>query len=91
MALCCRYDALGEDQDGKLGTDSKIFMEKRCKLLEAGGTVIKAGGKGPKKYEPKSDSKGYNESNDFAEGNGYKRQKVWVVKTQIIYLYIILN
>ena len=79
LALCCRYDALGEDQDGKLGADSKVFMEKRCKLLESGGQVIKAfGGKGnaPKKYEAKADSKGYNESNDFAEGNGYKRQKI---------------
>jgi len=39
-ALCVRYDALGEDPNGKLGTDAKIFMEKRCKLLEAGGAVI---------------------------------------------------
>ena len=41
-ALCVRYDALGEDQDGKLGSDSKVFMEKRLKLLESGGQVIKA-------------------------------------------------
>ena len=36
-ALCVRFDALGEDQDGKLGADSKVFMEKRLKLLESGG------------------------------------------------------
>jgi len=41
-ALCVRYDALGENQEGKLGTDSKVFMEKRLKLLESGGQVIKA-------------------------------------------------
>ena len=36
-ALCVRFDALGETQDGKLGADSKAFMEKRLKLLESGG------------------------------------------------------
>lgn len=45
-ALCVRYDALGEDSNGKLGTDAKVFMEKRLKLLESGGTVIQAGNKG---------------------------------------------
>lgn len=32
-ALCVRYDALGEDSNGKLGTDARAFMEKRLKLL----------------------------------------------------------
>lgn len=53
-ALCVRYDALGEDQDGKLGNDSKAFMEKRLKLLESGGAVVKAFGgaaNGQKKWE----------------------------------------
>ena len=45
-ALCVRYDALGENQDGKLGSDSKTFMEKRLKLLESGGQVVKAFGGG---------------------------------------------
>lgn len=36
-ALCVRYDALGEDQDGKLGADTRTFMDKRLKLLESGG------------------------------------------------------
>jgi len=39
-ALCVRYDALGDDPDGKLGSDAKVFMEKRVKLLESGGSVI---------------------------------------------------
>ena len=43
-ALCVRYDALGEGQDGKLGADSHAFMEKRLKLLESGGQVVKAFG-----------------------------------------------
>jgi hypothetical protein len=77
--LCVRYDALGENNDGKLGTDSRVFMDKRLKLLESGGQVIKAfGGKGndQKKWEAKGDSKGYNASNDFAEGAPYKRQRM---------------
>lgn len=78
-ALCVRYDALAEDQDGKLGIDAKAFMEKRLKLLEAGGNVIaasKAAG-GSKKWEQKATTKGYNASNDFVEEDGkpYKKQK----------------
>eukprot|EP00356_Strombidium_inclinatum_P004706 CAMPEP_0170493330 /NCGR_PEP_ID=MMETSP0208-20121228/13730_1 /TAXON_ID=197538 /ORGANISM="Strombidium inclinatum, Strain S3" /LENGTH=450 /DNA_ID=CAMNT_0010769247 /DNA_START=20 /DNA_END=1372 /DNA_ORIENTATION=+ len=76
-ALCVRYDALGEDQDGKLGSDSKVFIEKRLKLLESGGQVVKANGEGPKKWDQKGDSKGYNNGNDFMdeEGKPYKKQK----------------
>ena len=52
-------------------------MDKRLKLLESGGQVIKAfGGKGnsQKKWEAKADTKGYNASNDFQQENGpYKR------------------
>jgi len=45
-ALCVRYDALGEDQDGGMGAKNKAFMEGRVKLLEAGGNVIsEKGGK----------------------------------------------
>ena len=76
-ALCVRYDALGEDQDGKLGSDAKTFMEKRLKLLESGGSVIQGGGKGnaQKKWEAKGDSKGYSNSNDFT-GGATKRQRL---------------
>lgn len=45
-ALCCRYDALGEDENGKLGTDSRVFLEKRLKLLENGEKVIPSVGAG---------------------------------------------
>ena len=76
-ALCCRFDALGEDQDGKLGSDSKVFMEKRLKLLESGGSVIKAfGGKAQGKHETKTTSKSYNSGSDFVEKPGYKKQKL---------------
>lgn len=72
-----RYDALGEDQDGKLGADSRAFMDKRLKLLESGGQVVKAFGSGAnnqKKWEAKGNSKGYNASNDFqGEGAPYKK------------------
>lgn len=77
-ALCSRFDALGENQDGKLGSDSRAFMEKRLKLLESGGQVISgatAGGQG--KWAAKG-AKQYNASNDFTNDGGqpYKRQKL---------------
>lgn len=69
-ALCVRFDALGENEDGKLGVDSRVFMEKRLKLLEAGGQVVKAfGGQqqvGMKRYAP-TNSGDYNEANDFTK------------------------
>jgi len=77
-ALCVRYDALGEDADGKLGSDSRAFMEKRLKLLESGGQVIKAFGgaaNGQKKWEAKANSKGYNNSNDFVQEDGAPTKK----------------
>jgi len=42
-ALCVRFDALGEDLDGSLGTKNRSYLEGRLKLLESGGKVIKAG------------------------------------------------
>jgi nucleolar protein 58 len=39
-ALCVRYDALGEDVEGNLGTKNKSYLENRVKLLESGGKVI---------------------------------------------------
>jgi nucleolar protein 58 len=77
-ALCVRYDALGEDQDGKLGSDSKVFMEKRLKLLESGGQVIKAftgGANGQKKWEAKAESKGYSNGADFVKEDGAPTKK----------------
>ena len=53
-------------------------MDKRLKLLESGGQVIKAfsgGANGQKKWEAKGDSKGYSTSNDFVDGGAYKKQK----------------
>jgi len=61
-ALCTRYDALGEDQDGALGIKNKTYLEQRLKLLESGGSVVKpfSGGGHQKKWEAKAASKGYN-------------------------------
>lgn len=76
-ALCVRYDALGEDSNGKLGTDSRVFMEKRLKLLQSGGVVIKAGGAGGQKKHTPSATGGYSNGNDFVKDGGapYKRVK----------------
>ena len=41
-ALCVRYDALGEDVDGAMGTKSKAYLEGRIALLVQGGKVVKA-------------------------------------------------
>jgi len=76
-ALCVRYDALGEDSNGKLGTDSRVFMEKRLKLLQSGGAVIKAGAAGGQKKHTSSGGGGYSNANDFVQDGGapYKRAK----------------
>ena len=73
-ALCVRYDALGEDQDGSLGTRNKAYVEGRLKLLESGQKVIKGGlgGQGQTRWKSKAESKGYNIGNDFQDS---KRQR----------------
>jgi hypothetical protein len=54
-------------------------MDKRLKLLESGGQVVKAfgsGGNNQKKWEAKAESKGYNAGSDFqGEGKPYKKQR----------------
>ncbi len=72
-ALCIRYDALREDDEGVLGTKSKAYMEARLQLLESGGTVVKPGGGQQMKWEAKAATKGYNVGNDFESGS--KRRK----------------
>lgn len=76
-ALCVRYDALGEDSNGKLGTDARVFMEKRLKLLQSGGQVIKAGASNNQKKFTPNGGASYNTANDFAQDGGapYKRRK----------------
>jgi len=67
-ALCVRFDALQESEDGTMGAKHKVYLENRLRLLENGGQVIKAGGAGgQKKWEPKAEAGGYNVSGDFAE------------------------
>jgi len=34
-SLCIRYDALAEDEDAQIGTESKEYIEKRIAFLEA--------------------------------------------------------
>lgn len=66
-ALCVRSDALGEGNDGALGTKNRSYLEGRLKLLESGGKVVKAKFEsgGQKKWEAKAESKGYNQGGDF--------------------------
>lgn len=66
-ALCVRSDALGEGNDGALGTKNRSYLEGRLKLLESGGKVVKAKFEagGQKKWEAKAESKGYNQDGDF--------------------------
>jgi nucleolar protein 58 len=66
-ALCVRSDALGEGQDGSLGTKNRSYLEGRLKLLESGGKVVKAKfeAAGQKKWEPRAESQGYNAAGDF--------------------------
>jgi len=45
-ALCVRYDALQEEEDGTMGAKHKTYLESRLKLLENGGQVIKPKGAG---------------------------------------------
>jgi hypothetical protein len=74
-----RYDALGEDTEGNMGVKNRAYVEGRLKLLESGGNVIKpfSSTGGPKKWEAKATTQGYNGGNDFqANGGGYKRQRV---------------
>ena len=68
-ALCVRYDALGEDADGSLGTRNKAYVEGRLKLLESGQKVIKGGAaaQGQTRWKAKAESKGYNVGNDFQD------------------------
>ena len=77
-ALCNRFDALGENQDGKLGSDSRAFMEKRLKLLESGGQVISGATGGGQGKWAASNAKQYQAGNDFTNdaGQPYKRQKL---------------
>ena len=75
-ALCIRYDALKEEEDGALGIKSKAYMDQRLALLESGGTVIKPGGSKPKKWEAKATSKGYGAGTDFSEGAPQKRRRL---------------
>ena len=66
-ALCVRFDALQEQEDGTMGAKHKTYLENRLKLLESGGQVVKgkaAGGQ--RKWEPNAEAGGFNAENDFA-------------------------
>jgi len=66
-ALCVRYDALGEEVDGALGTKNKAYLEGRLKLLENGGKVVRAkhGAGNQGQWNQGQGSKTFNADNDF--------------------------
>jgi len=68
-ALCVRYDALGENADGAMGTKNKAYLEGRLKLLNSGGQVIKkafgAGGAQGKWEAGLGDKRSFNDGGDF--------------------------
>ena len=66
-ALCVRYDALGEDVDGAMGTKSKAYLEGRLALLEQGGKVVKANFQSgnQKSHTGGNADGGYNQGSDF--------------------------
>lgn len=75
-SLCTRYDALGEDQDGSLGTRTKEFIEHRLETIES--DFVKAASRpGTKKFNKyhAGDKRGrdYNEDGDMQKP--HKRAK----------------
>jgi nucleolar protein 58 len=69
-ALCVRYDALGENPEGDMGSKNKAYLEGRLRLLESGGQVVKAqaGANGPRTWNQNANNQGYNAGGDFQQG-----------------------
>lgn len=74
-SLCCRYDALGEDQDGNLGTKNKAFIENRLETMESDFVkgLSKPGTKQFSKYSGEKRGREYNQDDDMKYG--YKRAR----------------
>lgn len=75
-SLCTRYDALGEDQDGSLGTKNKAFLENRLETME--GDFVKSISKpATKKFQKynagEKRGREYNQDEDMKKP--YKRAK----------------
>ena len=77
-SLCWRYDALGEDQDGSLGTKNKAFIEHRLETMEGDfvKSISKPANKNFQKYQA-GDKRGrdYNEDADFRQNKRAKYQE----------------
>jgi nucleolar protein 58 len=75
-SLCVRYDALGEDQDGTLGTKNKAFIEHRLETMEGDfvKSISKPGNKQFGKYNAgEKRGREYNQDEDIQKP--YKRAK----------------
>ena len=65
-ALCVRYDALGQEIDGKMGVANKNYVEKRLEQLQS--EVAKGlASKGPTVYAGQKRTREYNQDNDFTQ------------------------
>lgn len=75
-SLCVRYDALGEDQDGSLGTKTKAFIEHRLETMEGDfvKNLSKPGNKNFQKYAGGKREREYNTDRDMGFG-GNKRAR----------------
>ena len=75
-SLCSRVDALGEDDDGQIGLDSKEYIEKRMVFLETAGENAGKGNKPQKsKFLNQHNSGGYNAQSDFTGGRKFVARK----------------
>jgi nucleolar protein 58 len=71
-SLCVRYDALGEEVDGGLGTKNKAFIENRLETMESDFVkgASKPGTKQFTKYSAgEKRTREYNQDNDMSYGN----------------------
>ena len=69
-SLCSRVDALGEDDDGQIGLDSREYIEKRMTFLENASENAGKGGKPQKpKFVNKQENSSYNMESDFTGGS----------------------
>lgn len=70
-ALCIRYDALGENQDGQMGTSMKAYVEKRLETMESEVARGLSQGTNQQGYAGQKRNRDYNQDGDF----GGKRAK----------------
>jgi nucleolar protein 58 len=79
-ALCVRIDALGENNDGKVGENAKTLLEARIKQMEKGTVFVpreKGQGKKIEKYDSSQNKTigQYNEASDVQLNTNVLKKK----------------